>query len=223
MCFKTGTTYKLKSNFTPSLTLENHEQARYCKCKERTDSSSANGYQPQEESLTMPQLKRMRQASMSIIRRTGRTNQNADRKFSTCNPGFELSDDLQRNDSANFETYVSEENKEDSSKRPSEITCKINASPTATASVPSLGCLSDKRQQLRPVTLSSLSVTDSLYQARLKGRTSDDIYQQRESFVLETQVSRDSRDGTETTLNSRIQVKTFKQILVSIYMSLRRS
>ena len=196
MCFKTGTTFKLKSNFTPSLTLANQEQTRYCKCSEPTDSSSPCIYQPQEVSLTMPQLKRMRQASMSIIRRTGRTQQNADRKFSTCNPGFELSDDSERNESANFETYVLEENKEDSFKRPSEITCEIiNTSPSAAVSTPSL---SDKRQQLRPVTLSSLAVTESLDQVMVESSTSDDIYQQRESSVHEPQVSQTSNGGTET-------------------------
>lgn len=198
MCFKTGTTFKLKSNFTPSLTLANLEPTRYCKCSEPTDSSSAYIYQPQEVSLTMPQLKRMRQASMSIIRRTGRTHHNADRKFSTCNPGFELSDDSERNKSANFETYVSEENKEDSSKRPSEISSEINISPSAAVSTPSLGCLSDKRQQLRPVTLSPLSVTESLDQVILESSTSDDICQQRDSSAHEPQVSQTSDGGTET-------------------------
>ena len=188
--FHTGTTFQLKSNFTPSLTLAKQEPALH-KSSKRTNSSSTSGFQSQEASLTMPQLKRMRQASMSIIRRTGRTQQNTDRKFSACNPGFDLGDNVEGNDFADFETYESEDNEEAPTKRTPEATCQeIDNFPSPEASTCSPDCHTVKRQPIPKTETLPSSVRTESPQVMFENSTSDDICQQRESIVAElTQVT----------------------------------
>lgn len=177
------------------------------KSNKQMDNSSARGYQSQEVPLTMPQLKRMRQASMSIIRRTGRTQQNADRNFSAYNPGFQPNDDLESNDTANLETCESEENEETCSKTRSEDTWKIDNSPASSCT--------NKRPSLRKLgTIASPTDIESP-QAMFQNKASNEIYQQRESIALKTKVilsiSVKVRVQTETIMKMRASLKPTTQ------------
>lgn len=92
-----GSTFQLKSNLTASLTSTstNHHQAAHIKHSKRISDkvSECPPNKSREAFLTMPELKSMRKASMSIIRKTERTQQNNDIKLSMFNYGFELNDD----------------------------------------------------------------------------------------------------------------------------------
>ena len=99
-----GTTFQLKSNFTPSLSLTPLEPLQ--------GRNSLTAVQPTEANMTMPQLKRMRQASTSIIRRTGRMAprtdwSNVEPTLSALNAGF-LNDDIETKGTLNLESFETE-------------------------------------------------------------------------------------------------------------------
>lgn len=145
--------------------------------KKRVDDLS---YQPQDSSLTLPQLKRMRQASMSIIRRTGHTNQRiADHEIFASNSGFEMNDNLEK-DLVICETERNEE------ARTLEFKPEIAYSPVIKASN-SAGI--DTTERLRkPGTSPSPTGIQSYEIGFHNTLRDDDIYQQHESYAPESKV-----------------------------------
>ena len=179
MSLLAGTTFQLKSNFAPNLNLVNLEPKEGTN-KKRVDDLS---YQPQDTSLTLPQLKRMRQASMSIIRRTGHTNQRiADHEISANNSGFEMNDNLEK-DLGICET---KRNEEALSTRTFEFKPEMADSPVIKASN-SAGI--DTTERLRKSGTSPSPTGIQSYQTGFhKTLSDDDIYQLRESYAPESKV-----------------------------------
>ena len=169
----------MKSNFAPNLTLVNQEPKEGTN-KKRVDDLS---YQPQDTSLTLPQLKRMRQASMSIIRRTGHTNQRiADHEISANNSGFEMNDNLEMD----LDICERKANEENLSMRTLELKPEIADSSVIKTSI-SEGI--DTTERLRK---SGTSPSPTGIQSNQTGfhntLRDDDIYQQRESYAPESKV-----------------------------------
>ena len=169
----------MKSNFAPNLTLVNLEPKEGTN-KKRVDDLS---YQPQDTSLTLPQLKRMRQASMSIIRRTGHTNQRiADHEISANNSGFEMNDNLEKD----LDICETKRNEEALSTRTFEFKPEMADSPVIKASN-SAGI--DPTERLRKSGTSPSPTGIQSYQTGFHNTLSDDdIYQQRESYAPESKV-----------------------------------
>ena len=181
----------MKSNFTPSISnITNQEPECHSKCNKRKEKSPESSFQSQEVSLTMPQLKRMRQASMSIIRRTGRTQQNTKRTVSAYNPGFEPQDDSTDFNGSNKPIMsLSKNNDGVLSKSTPDVTWKGEHSFSAAASTPCLGSCSDQWQRnQKPVSFSSTSETES-FPTTCKEHEFGEICQQRESYDQNSNVS----------------------------------
>lgn len=185
----------MKSNFTPSISnITNQEPECHSKCNKRKEKSPESSYQSQEASLTMPQLKKMRQASMSIIRRTGRTQQNTKSTFSAYNPGFEPhNDSADLNGSNKPITSLSNDNDGVLSKSNPDVSWKGEHSLSAAAAAartPCLGSCSDQWQRnQKPVSFSSTSETES-FPTTCKEHECGEICQQRESYDQKSRVSK---------------------------------
>lgn len=165
-----GTTFQLSSNYTPSLTLETLEPLQ----EKRSPSAS----QPTEANMTMPQLKRMRQASASIIRKTEqkahRANWSYDEpNFSAHNRGF-LSEDSETRGKLNLEVSEREMSNKACGKTLEEI-----VSPTIANS------MSFPNQLEGPTTSRSRPESPQMI---FQNKSSDEMYQLRECHLSETQV-----------------------------------
>lgn len=167
-----GTTFQLKSNFTPSLSLASLEPLE--------TKNSVAALETKEASLTMPQLKRMRQASKPIKRKMERNSPNAhydsESEFSAYNRGF-LYDDLEKKDISNLETLESERNNGAASKRTPELTWKIESSAIA-----------DRRSRSSQSEASVTTSRPESPQIVFQENNSEEAYQLRECTAPKSQV-----------------------------------
>ena len=123
-----GTTFKHKTDYTPSLSLATLEPLE--------TKSSVSASRIKGANLTMPQLKKMRKESKLVKQRARRTSLkdvcgDIELASSAYNSGF-LCDDLKTEDRSDLETALeSESNTEASSKGTPELTWKIDSSTIA--------------------------------------------------------------------------------------------
>lgn len=168
-----GTTFQHKTNFTPSLsTLEPLES-----------ENSVAALQTKDVNLTMPQLKKMRQASKLMKQMARRISLNAvcgDIELTDSaayNSGF-LYDDLEKEDSSNFETLESERKTEVLSRRTPELTWKIDSSTIA-----------DRRSRTNQSEVSLTRSRPESPQILLQNtNNSQEVYQLRECAAPESKV-----------------------------------
>lgn len=163
-----GTTFQLKSKFTPSLSLTPLEPLQ--------GRNSLTAVQPTEANMTMPQLKRMRQASTSIIRRTGRMAprtdwSNVEPTFSALNAGF-LNDDIETKGTLNLESFETESDNEACRKTPEEIASPMIVQRMSFSNQPEVShtCRPESPQMI------------------FQNNNSDEVYQLREYSASEAQV-----------------------------------